>query len=192
MPCPLQKGHRTLKGPAALQVFTTCGSRAKREALLGMFPELQEDHIGNSRDTSFERLVRTLTDGAGVDIVLNSLAGDKLQVGSRNPLVLLDTPTVMRTIPKQKTVAPTPLRVTWLCWSTTHVTVQWCSALTVQASVHCLGRFGRLLEIGKFDMANRSSLPMHNMLKGVSYESIVLDQLWSAPDTTQQVQLSKP
>ena len=62
----------------------------------------------------------------------------------------------------------------------------------MQASVHCLGRFGRLLEIGKFDMANRSSLPMHNMLKGVSYESIVLDQLWSAPDTTLQVLLSKP
>ena len=70
-----------MKGPAALQVFTTCGSRAKREALLGMFPALAEDHIGNSRDTSFEGMVRTLTDGAGVDIVLNSLAGDKLQVG---------------------------------------------------------------------------------------------------------------
>ena len=81
MPCPLQEGHRTLKGPAALQVFTTCGSRAKREALLGMFPALAEDHVGNSRDTSFEGMVRTLTGGAGVDLVLNSLAGDKLQVG---------------------------------------------------------------------------------------------------------------
>ena len=59
----------------------------------------------------------------------------------------------------------------------------------MQASVQCLGQFGRLLEIGKFDMANRSSLPMHNMLKGVSYEGIVLDQLWSAPSMAQQVLL---
>ena len=69
-----------MNGPPAPQVFATCGSRAKREALLGMFPALQEDHIGNSRDTSFERMVRALTDGAGADLVLNSLAGDKLQV----------------------------------------------------------------------------------------------------------------
>ena len=53
--------------------------------------------------------------------------------------------------------------------------------------MECLSQFGRLLEIGKYDMANRSSLPMHNMLKGVSYEGIVLDQLWKASGTTKQV-----
>ena len=57
----------------------------------------------------------------------------------------------------------------------------------MQASVECLGQFGRLLEIGKYDMANRSSLPMHCMLKGVSYEGIVLDRLWNAPGMAKQV-----
>lgn len=59
----------------------------------------------------------------------------------------------------------------------------------MQASVECLGQFGRLLEIGKYDMAARSSLPMHAMLKGVSYEGIVLDRLWNAPGMTKQVLL---
>ena len=56
-----------------------------------------------------------------------------------------------------------------------------------QASVQCLGHFGRLLEIGKYDMSNRSSLPMHNMLRGVSYESIVLDRLWASPSMAHEV-----
>ena len=63
------------------QVFATCGSAAKRAALLDAFPGLREDHLGSSRDTSFEALVKTATDGVGVDLVLNSLAGDKLQAG---------------------------------------------------------------------------------------------------------------
>lgn len=44
------------------------------------FPALKEDHIGDSRSTSFEPLVLRATKGAGVHMVLNSLAGDKLQV----------------------------------------------------------------------------------------------------------------
>lgn len=53
--------------------------------------------------------------------------------------------------------------------------------------MHCLAEFGRLLEIGKYDMANRSKLPMHAMLKGVSYESIALDMLWVCPRRVQEV-----
>ena len=45
------------------------------------FPALREDHIGDSRSTSFEAVVMRATQGAGVHMVLNSLAGDKLQVG---------------------------------------------------------------------------------------------------------------
>lgn len=41
----------------ALQVFTTCGSDRKKKYLLDTFPQLREDHIGNSRSTSFEELV---------------------------------------------------------------------------------------------------------------------------------------
>lgn len=39
--------------------------------------------IGNSRDTSFEQLILTETNGKGVDLVLNSLAGEKLQASLR-------------------------------------------------------------------------------------------------------------
>ena len=53
--------------------------------------------------------------------------------------------------------------------------------------MHCLAEFGRLLEIGKYDMANRSKLPMHAMLKGISYESIALDMLWVCPRRVQEV-----
>lgn len=36
-------------------------------------------NIGNSRDTSFEQLILTETNGRGVDLVLNSLAEEKLE-----------------------------------------------------------------------------------------------------------------
>lgn len=42
-----------------------------------------EENIGNSRDCSFERMVKLRTKGAGVDYVLNSLAEDKLHASIR-------------------------------------------------------------------------------------------------------------
>ena len=62
----------------------TCGTPEKRAFLLEAFPGLEDDHIGDSRSTSFEVMVRMLTKGAGVHLALNSLADDKLQV--RQPL----------------------------------------------------------------------------------------------------------
>jgi len=44
---------------------------------------LTDSNIGNSRDTSFEQLVLNQTCGRGVDLVLNSLAEDKLQASIR-------------------------------------------------------------------------------------------------------------
>ncbi|KAH8325813.1 hypothetical protein KR067_008335, partial [Drosophila pandora] len=66
-----------------LTVFTTVGSKEKREFLLKRFPKLQERNIGNSRDTSFEQLVMRETKGRGVDLVLNSLSEEKLQASIR-------------------------------------------------------------------------------------------------------------
>ena len=40
-----------------LQVFTTCGSDRKKQYLLDTFPQLRKDHIGHSRDCSFEELI---------------------------------------------------------------------------------------------------------------------------------------
>ncbi|XP_062142806.1 fatty acid synthase [Drosophila sulfurigaster albostrigata] len=66
-----------------LTVFTTVGSKEKREFLLKRFPKLQARNIGNSRDTSFEQLIMVETNGKGVDLVLNSLSEEKLQASIR-------------------------------------------------------------------------------------------------------------
>lgn len=59
-------------------IFTTVGTQEKREFLKKNFPQIPESHIGNSRDNSFEHMIRKETGGRGVDIVLNSLAEEKL------------------------------------------------------------------------------------------------------------------
>lgn len=64
-------------------VFTTVSSQEKRDFLKKTFPQLTDRNIGNSRDTSFEQLILTETNGRGVDLVLNSLAGEKLQASVR-------------------------------------------------------------------------------------------------------------
>ncbi|XP_071569313.1 fatty acid synthase-like [Temnothorax nylanderi] len=65
------------------EVFTTVGTVEKRQFMKETFPSIPEDHIGNSRDTSFEQMIIQRTGGRGVDIVLNSLAEEKLQASVR-------------------------------------------------------------------------------------------------------------
>ncbi|KAF7409679.1 hypothetical protein HZH68_004060 [Vespula germanica] len=65
------------------EVFTTVGTPEKREFIKKTFPSIDDNHIGNSRDTSFEKMIMQGTNGAGVDIVLNSLADDKFQTSLR-------------------------------------------------------------------------------------------------------------
>lgn len=94
----LQKGQSILihagsggVGQAAIRValhhgctvFTTVGTQEKRDFLKREFPQLDDTHIGNSRDTSFEQMVLKYTKGRGVDAVLNSLAEEKLQASLR-------------------------------------------------------------------------------------------------------------
>lgn len=64
-------------------VFTTVSSQAKRDFLKQRFPQLTDNNIGNSRDTSFEQLILNETNGRGVDVVLNSLAAEQLQASVR-------------------------------------------------------------------------------------------------------------
>ncbi|XP_048505770.1 fatty acid synthase-like [Athalia rosae] len=108
------------------EVFTTVGTPEKRAFIRNKFPEIDDDHIGNSRDTSFEQLVLQKTDGQGVDIVLNSLAEEKLQ-----------------------------------------------------ASVRCLAKGGRFLEIGKFDLAANNPLGLEAFTKSISFYGILLDNLFT-------------
>ena len=52
------------------KVFTTVGSRQKREYLQKRFPELDEKSIFSSRDTAFERGILVATAGKGGCILL--------------------------------------------------------------------------------------------------------------------------
>ncbi|XP_072763442.1 fatty acid synthase-like [Anoplolepis gracilipes] len=109
------------------EIFTTVGSVEKRRFIRETFPSIPEDHIGNSRDTSFEQMIIQKTRGRGVDIVLNSLAEEKLK-----------------------------------------------------ASVRCLAKGGRFLEIGKFDMISNNPLELFVFSKGISFHGVLLDKLLSA------------
>nr|XP_054923973.1 fatty acid synthase-like [Dermacentor andersoni] len=64
-------------------VFTTVGSQEKREFLKRRFPVLQDRNFANSRDLSFAEHIMCETKGRGVDLVLNSLAEEKLQASVR-------------------------------------------------------------------------------------------------------------
>nr|XP_025855761.1 fatty acid synthase [Vulpes vulpes] len=65
------------------RVFTTVGSAEKKAYLQARFPQLSDASFANSRDTSFEQHVLRHTAGKGVDLVLNSLAEEKLQASVR-------------------------------------------------------------------------------------------------------------
>ncbi|KAL6475465.1 hypothetical protein MHYP_G00165050 [Metynnis hypsauchen] len=107
------------------RVFTTVGSKEKRAYLQERFPQLTAESFANSRDASFEQHVLKHTQGKGVDVVLNSLAEEKLQ-----------------------------------------------------ASLRCLARHGRFLEIGKYDLSNNTPLGMALFLKNVAFHGILLDALF--------------
>ncbi|XP_065221121.1 fatty acid synthase-like [Planococcus citri] len=64
-------------------IFTTVGTSEKKEFIRKTFPQIPDSHIGNSRDTSFVKMIMDETNGKGVDVVLNSLAEDKLRASLR-------------------------------------------------------------------------------------------------------------
>jgi len=60
------------------EVFVTVGSEEKKDFVMEQFG-IPEDHIFSSRDASFGEGIMAATGGKGVDVVLNSLAGELLQ-----------------------------------------------------------------------------------------------------------------
>jgi NADPH:quinone reductase-like Zn-dependent oxidoreductase len=60
------------------EIFVTVGSVEKKQFLMAQYG-IPEDHILYSRDTSFARGIKRATNGEGVDVVVNSLAGDLLR-----------------------------------------------------------------------------------------------------------------
>jgi acyl transferase domain-containing protein/NADPH:quinone reductase-like Zn-dependent oxidoreductase/ubiquinone/menaquinone biosynthesis C-methylase UbiE len=59
-------------------IFVTVGTEAKRDFIMQTYG-IGEDHIFSSRDTSFGAGIMAATNGKGVDVVLNSLAGNLLK-----------------------------------------------------------------------------------------------------------------
>lgn len=60
------------------QVFATAGTSEKRDLLITKYG-IPADHVFSSRDASFVPSLMTVTNGRGVDVVLNSLSGQLLQ-----------------------------------------------------------------------------------------------------------------
>lgn len=88
----MQKGESILihsaaggTGQAALQiaqllgcnVFATVGSEEKKRFLINHYG-VSEDHIFYSRNTTFAQGILRLTNGRGIDVIINSLSGDEL------------------------------------------------------------------------------------------------------------------
>ncbi|RYP67181.1 hypothetical protein DL771_007409 [Monosporascus sp. 5C6A] len=82
----LRRGQRVLihsatggVGNAAAQLyFRTAGTDEKRQFLQNRY-SIPADHIFSSRTTDFEHKIMQLTNGLGVDVILNSLTGDLLE-----------------------------------------------------------------------------------------------------------------
>ncbi len=60
-------------------IFVTVGSADKRALISERFG-IPESHILSSRDGKFEGGIKRLTDGRGVDVIMNSLAGEGLRL----------------------------------------------------------------------------------------------------------------
>ena len=73
----------TIALKSGCRVFTTVGNQEKKDFLAKNFPQLSANSFADSSNTSFEEHVLRETKGRGVDLVLNSLAEDKLQASVR-------------------------------------------------------------------------------------------------------------
>ncbi|XP_063896402.1 fatty acid synthase [Helicoverpa armigera] len=62
------------------QVYTTVSDIKKKRFLLKLFPGLKAEHIGNSRDVSFQDMVLHGTKGEGCDIIISSVKRDLTKV----------------------------------------------------------------------------------------------------------------
>ncbi|KAK3356488.1 reducing type I polyketide synthase [Lasiosphaeria hispida] len=63
---------------AGAEIFVTVGTQEKRDFLKNTFG-IPDDHIFSSRNTEFAGQILKITQGAGVDVILNSLTGDLLE-----------------------------------------------------------------------------------------------------------------
>ena len=60
------------------EIYVTVSSNEKKKLIMDLYG-IPEDHVFSSRGLSFVKGIMRMTDGRGVDVVLNSLAGEGLQ-----------------------------------------------------------------------------------------------------------------
>lgn len=51
----------------------------------------------------------------------------------------------------------------------------------LHASIRCLGKAGKFLEIGKFDIANNTKIGLGEFMKELAFHAVLLDNLFNAP-----------
>ena len=71
-----------------------------------------------------------------------------------------------------------------------HVVLNSLAEEKLQASLRCLARHGRFLEIGKYDLSNNTPLGMALFLKNVSFHGILLDAIFEE-DNLEWIEVSK-
>jgi len=59
-------------------IFVTVGTEDKKKFLMNTY-DIPEDHIFSSRTPSFAQGIKRMTNGRGVDVIINSLAGEALR-----------------------------------------------------------------------------------------------------------------
>ena len=59
------------------EIFVTVSTTEKRDVMKEC--GIQDDHIFNSRDLSFTKGINRMTNGQGVDIIINTLSGEALR-----------------------------------------------------------------------------------------------------------------
>lgn len=60
------------------EIFATVSSEEKRDLLINVYG-IPKDHIFSSRDLSFAKGVKRMTEDRGIDVILNSLSGEALR-----------------------------------------------------------------------------------------------------------------
>ena len=61
------------------EIYATVGTIEKKKLLMEQFG-IPEDHIFSSRDTGFAKEIMRITKGEGIDVIMNSVAGEMLRV----------------------------------------------------------------------------------------------------------------
>ncbi|KAL8783966.1 MAG: hypothetical protein Q9195_009231, partial [Heterodermia aff. obscurata] len=60
------------------EIYASVGSEEKKRLLMDLY-NIRENRIFSSRSTSFAQSIQRLTDGRGIDVIINSLAGEGLR-----------------------------------------------------------------------------------------------------------------